>query len=312
MQLENISKSFGKKPVLNNISLEVKEGEIVGFLGLNGAGKTTLMRILTTYLPLTTGQGKIFGHDLQEDHRAITRHIGYLPEQPVFYPEMSVGDYLSFMGQLRGIPKNRIQKAMTAALETCQLEDVRGKNIAILSKGYKQRVGLAQAIIHDPKLLILDEPTSGLDPCQISRVRELIRQCSKTKTIILSTHVLSEIDQLVNRVLILHGGAIRVDTPISQIARQAAHTPTLTIDLKSAQPISADLFLKFSETKFSISGSAPAYRLTATPMPLGQIRNEILKTIFQAGGHIIEVHESRPTLEELFFKIVTNETLTTG
>ena len=208
---KKITKYFGPFQALKDVSFEINKGEIVGFLGQNGAGKTTLMRILTSYLPASSGSVTIDGKDLSKDSLAIRRKIGYLPETPPLYPNMTVKDYLKFAAAIKDVPANRLNRQLDKVLEECQLQDVRSKTIGILSKGYKQRVGIAQAIIHEPKLLILDEPTSGLDPIQNLQVRKLIKSLKDEHTVILSTHILSEIEQIAKRVLIIKSGQIIVD-----------------------------------------------------------------------------------------------------
>ncbi len=206
-----ITKFFGSFQALKDVSFEIKKGEIVGFLGQNGAGKTTLMRILTSYLPASSGSVIVDGKDLSKSSLSIRQIIGYLPETPPLYMNMTVKDYLKFAAEIKDIPVNKLTRQLDKVLEECQLVDVKNKTIGILSKGYKQRVGIAQAIIHEPKLLILDEPTSGLDPIQNLQVRKLIKSLKDERTVILSTHILSEIEQITKRVMIIKSGEIIVD-----------------------------------------------------------------------------------------------------
>ena len=189
----------------------------MGFVGKNGAGKTTLMRILTSYLSPSSGTVMIDGEDLQTHSLSIRQKIGYLPENPPLYMEMTVQDYLKFAAQIKNVPAPRVHIQLDKVLEECQLKDVRSKTIRTLSKGYKQRVGIAQAIIHEPKLLILDEPTSGLDPIQNLQIRNLIKNLKDERTVILSTHILSEIEQIAKRVLIIKSGRIIVDDALDHI-----------------------------------------------------------------------------------------------
>jgi gliding motility-associated transport system ATP-binding protein len=214
---KNISKYFGSFQALKDVSFEIKHGEIVGFLGQNGAGKTTLMRILTSYLPASSGRVLIDGVDVSKNSLAIRQKIGYLPETPPLYSNMTVKDYLTFAAEIKGIPANQRQRQFNRVLEECQLGDVSHKTIATLSKGYKQRTGIAQAIIHEPKILILDEPTSGLDPIQNLQLRNLIKSLKDHRTVILSTHILSEIEQIAHRVLIIKAGKIIVDESLESL-----------------------------------------------------------------------------------------------
>lgn len=229
---KNITKHFGSFQALKDVSFEINQREIVGFLGLNGAGKTTLMRILTSYLPASSGTVLIDGDDIARNSLAIRQKIGYLPETPPLYLNMTVKDYLKFAAEIKGIPANQRRRQLHRAIEECQLEDVVDKTIATLSKGYKQRTGIAQAIIHEPKILILDEPTSGLDPIQNLQLRNLIKNLKDHRTVILSTHILSEIEQIAQRVLMIKSGEIIIDEPLESLLN-GSHTEqsrTLTLE----------------------------------------------------------------------------------
>ena len=214
---ENVTKYFGNTQALSGISFEIQKGEIVGFLGRNGAGKTTLMRILTSYLPATSGKVLIDGKDVIKHSLSIRQKIGYLPENPPLYPNMTVKDYVSFAARLKDVPAKNIRRQVEKVLDECYLRNVAHKTIATLSKGYQQRAGIAQAIINDPDILILDEPTNGLDPVQIQRVRALIKNLEEERTVIISTHILSEIEQIAQRVLIIKEGVIVADDTLSNL-----------------------------------------------------------------------------------------------
>jgi len=228
----SITKYFGGFKALKDISFEINKGEIVGFLGLNGAGKTTLMRILTSYLPATSGTVIIGGKDVARDSLAIRKKIGYLPETPPLYSNMTIRDYLKFAAQLKDVPLKRLCVQVDRVLEECNLRDSQHKTISTLSRGYKQRVGIAQAIINEPEVLILDEPTSGLDPVQILQVRNLIKNLEYKRTVILSTHILSEIQQIAQRVLIIKSGEIVADDSLKNL-------------LKDTELNLEDVFLRF-------------------------------------------------------------------
>ena len=217
---KQVTKYFGGFQALKDISFEIGRGEIVGFLGQNGAGKTTLMRILTTYLPVTSGEVIIAGEDVAKNSLAIRRRIGYLPENPPLYSDMTTRDYLKFAAQLKNVPIKQQRTQIDKVLAECNLKDVQDKTIGILSKGYKQRVGIAQAIINDPEVLILDEPTIGLDPVQIIQVRNLIKSLEYKRTVILSTHILSEIQQIAQRVIVIKSGEIIVDETLENLLRE--------------------------------------------------------------------------------------------
>jgi ABC-2 type transport system ATP-binding protein len=228
----NITKNFGNFQALKGVSFNIQQGEIVGFLGQNGAGKTTLMRILTSYLPASSGSVVIDGKELTKNSLEIRRHIGYLPETPPLYMNMTVKDYLKFAAEIKDVPVDRLNFQVDKVLEECQLSGVKSKTIGTLSKGYKQRVGIAQAIIHEPKVLILDEPTSGLDPIQNLQVRKLIKSLNNERTVILSTHILSEIEQIAKRVLIIKSGQIMVDDALDVILGKTQDDPSKRLSLE--------------------------------------------------------------------------------
>lgn len=217
IKVNNITKYFGNTQALKGVSFEIKKGEIVGFLGRNGAGKTTLMRVLTSYLPANTGNVTIDGMDVAKHSMAIRQKIGYLSETPPLYADMTARNYLKFAAQLKDVPRKKIAAQVDKVLNECYLRNVAHKTIATLSKGYQQRVGIAQAIINDPQILILDEPTNGLDPVQIRRIRALIKNLEKERTIIISTHILSEIEQIARRVLIIKDGLIVADDTMEDL-----------------------------------------------------------------------------------------------
>ncbi|MBF0571777.1 MAG: ABC transporter ATP-binding protein [Candidatus Omnitrophica bacterium] len=228
----NITKYFGHVQALKNVSFEINKGEIVGFLGQNGAGKTTLMRILTSYLPASSGLVMIDGKDITKNSLSIRQKIGYLPETPPLYTNMTVKDYLKFAARIKDVSAHRLKRQLDKVLEECQLASVKDKTIGTLSKGYKQRVGIAQAIIHEPRLLILDEPTNGLDPIQNLQVRKLIKSLKDERTVILSTHILSEIEQIAQRVLIIKSGEIIVDDLLDVILGKHQSDPSKRLSLE--------------------------------------------------------------------------------
>ena len=232
IQVKGVTKRYGPKTAVSNISFEVERGEIVGFLGPNGAGKTTTMRILTGFLPPTLGSASVAGFDVSRDPIEVKRRIGYLPESPPLYPEMEVNAFLRFVAAIKGIPKKEISKRVDAVLERTSTGDVRGTLVGKLSKGYRQRVGLAQALIHSPEVLVLDEPTAGLDPKQIIEVRELVRSLAGEHTILLSTHILPEVSGTCGRVIIINEGRIEAnDTPENLTAQlEGANALLLDID----------------------------------------------------------------------------------
>jgi ABC-2 type transport system ATP-binding protein len=225
IEARGISKRYGDRLAVDDVSFDVARGEVVGFLGPNGAGKTTTMRILTGFIPPTDGSALVNGHDMLTDPLRARRSVGYLPETPPLYPEMDVEGYLSFVAAIKGVPRAKRRDAVDRTLERCGLTDVRRRVIGALSKGYRQRVGIGQAIVHDPPVLILDEPTVGLDPVQIREIRALIAslaapgQDAAQHTVILSTHILSEVEAICQRVILIHRGRKRLDAPIAQLTQ---------------------------------------------------------------------------------------------
>ncbi len=217
IQVENLTKYFGPVLAVDNINFEVDKGEVVGFLGLNGAGKTTTMRILTTYLPATSGIARVAGHDVMTESMEVRRNIGFLPESVPLYTEMRVEEYLSYRAKLKEVPRKERPARIDYAIERCRIREVRRRLIGTLSKGYRQRVGLADAMIHDPPILILDEPTAGLDPMQIQETLNLIRQMGETHTILFSTHILAEVEAVCERVIIVKRGRIDLAKRMSEL-----------------------------------------------------------------------------------------------
>src|SRR5712691_9587187 len=220
ISVKDLSKRYARNTAVDHISFEVERGQIVGFLGPNGAGKTTTMRILTCFLPPSSGTATVAGFDVLEAPLEVKKRIGYLPEAPPLYLEMRTAEYLTFVGRLKGLSGAKLRQRVDAVCERCAVGDVKNKLLGKLSKGYRQRVGLAQAIIHNPEVLILDEPTAGLDPKQIIETRQLIKELAGTHTIILSTHILPEVSQTCERVVIINKGRmVAVDTPDNLTAK---------------------------------------------------------------------------------------------
>jgi ABC-2 type transport system ATP-binding protein len=236
IQVQSLSKRFGPTVAVENVSFEVKRREVVGFLGPNGAGKTTTMRMLTCYLPPDGGMAKIADFDIATQSIEVRKRIGYLPESAPLYTEMGVVDYLDFIAEVRGLSAGQRRQRVQAMIDVCGLGDVIKKDIGELSEGYKQRVGLAQTLIHDPDVLILDEPTSGLDPNQIIQIRELIRDIGREKTVILSTHILPEVTATCSRVIIIHNGKIAADGTPAELAGRLQGGDRLFVTVRGPQP----------------------------------------------------------------------------
>src|ERR1700690_3593914 len=231
IKVQGLSKRYARKVAVDHISFEVEKGQVVGFLGPNGAGKTTTMRVLTCFLPPTSGTANVAGFDVLEHPMEVKRRIGYLPETPPVYPEMEVHEYLEFVGRIKGVPKQDLMRRVREASEKCAVSDVSKTLIGKLSKGYKQRVGLAQAIIHNPDVLILDEPTAGLDPHQIIETRDLIKGLAGEHTIILSTHILPEVEQTCERVIIIARGKLVATDTVENLTSRLRGAETVSVEV---------------------------------------------------------------------------------
>jgi len=236
IKIENLTKKFGGQRAVDNISFEVKTGEILGFLGPNGAGKTTTMRIITNYLLPTEGEIYIGGKSLRDHSEELKKHIGYLPENNPLYSDMPVIDYLEFVAALQGIPKDKTTERIAEMVRICGLNAEKHKKIGELSRGFRQRCGLAQAMINDPDILILDEPTSGLDPNQIVEIRKLIRELGKEKTVILSTHILPEVEATCDRILIIDNGKIVADGTANTLKKQSKGQEVVVVRIEDGDP----------------------------------------------------------------------------
>ncbi len=221
IEVRELTKRYGDREVVKGISFSAEKGQVLGFLGPNGAGKTTTMRMLTGYLPPSSGKARVAGYDVFTQSAEVRRRIGYLPENPPLYPDMTVRSYLAFVARLKGVPRSRVRGACDEAIERTGLTDVAGRLLGHLSKGYKQRVGLAQALIHEPEVMVLDEPTIGLDPRQIIEIRQLIKKLSGNRTVILSTHILPEVAQVCDKVVIINDGRIACEDTIANLTREA-------------------------------------------------------------------------------------------
>ena len=230
--VEKLVKSYGLQKAVDNISFEVKTGEVLGFLGPNGAGKTTTMKAITTFLIPDSGSIWVGKYSINKNAEEVKQNIGYLPENNPLYEDMPVLDYLKFVGDLQGIPKEKIYDSLLTVIDTCGLEAEKHKKINELSKGYKQRVGLAQALIHDPEVLILDEPTTGLDPNQIVEIRDLIRKIGQHKTVILSSHILAEVEATCDRILIINNGKIVADGTTKDLRKKAQGNDILNVKIE--------------------------------------------------------------------------------
>lgn len=313
IEVENLSKAYGAVKAVDNISFRVEKGEILGFLGPNGAGKTTTMRILTGYLPATSGTARIGGLDIFEKSLEVRRRIGYLPENPPLYPEMSVASYLDFVARIKQVPAEQRRARVDAALQMAHITDKRKELIKRLSRGYKQRVGLAQALVHDPEVIILDEPTVGLDPKQIIEVRHLIKGLAGNHTIILSTHILPEVSMTCDRVVIINRGRIAaVDTP-ANLTSQLRGGETVRLETK-AGAAGAEALRRICEgipgvmrVAMEPLDSSGHLNVTIESKPGLDLRSRIAAAIVGGGHELYELRAVRLSLEEIFLQLTTEE-----
>src|SRR5438445_4611318 len=314
IKVEGLTKRYARKVAVDNISFEVEKGQIVGFLGPNGAGKTTTMRVLTCFLPPTTGSAEVAGFDVLKQPMEVKRRIGYLPETPPVYPEMEVHEYLEFVGRIKGVPKADLMKRVKEVSEKCAVADVSKTLIGKLSKGYKQRVGLAQAIIHNPAVLILDEPTAGLDPHQIIETRDLIKGLAGDHTIILSTHILPEVEQTCERVIIIaKGKLVAMDTVANLTSRlRGAETVAVEVLPREGQLDPAQVQQRLEQVA-GVSRVLPKesrdgkLHYTVESLEGRHIRPGLARTVIEAGWNLNELHAVGLSLEEIFLQLTASK-----
>jgi ABC-2 type transport system ATP-binding protein len=296
IQVKNLSKIYGKQKAVNNISFEIKTGEIVGFVGPNGAGKSTTMKILTGFIPQTSGEAKINDLDLIENSLEIRKHIGYLPENNPLYLEMYVKEYLEFVAGIYKLGKNT-KSRIKEIIEQTGLTIEQNKKIGALSKGYRQRVGLAQALIHDPSILILDEPTSGLDPNQIIEIRNLISEVGKEKTVLLSTHIMQEVEAICDRIIIINKGEIVADDSIESIYKHTKDQLTTVVVEFDKEPDQKQLEeIKFVDKVAKIDGKNWLIQSSSTE----DIRQHIFQFAVKSNIAVLSMQKKEKSLEEVF------------
>jgi gliding motility-associated transport system ATP-binding protein len=316
IKVEGLTKRYARNVAVDNISFEVEKGEIVGFLGPNGAGKTTTMRILTCFLPPTSGKASVAGFDTLEAPMEVKKRIGYLPENPPVYPDMDVAEYLHFVGKLKGLASGVISKRVDEVMERCAVADMRKRLIGKLSKGYRQRVGLAQAIIHNPEVLILDEPTSGLDPKQIIETRELISSLAGDHTIILSTHILSEIENSCNKVIIISRGKLVATDSVANLTNRLRGSEAVNVEVIASVPDSAvkQLFEQVpGVSRVSFKGSADGHHTFEVESLQGHnVRGDIARAVVQSGWSLNELRPVGFSLEDIFLQLTASEKSTSS
>jgi gliding motility-associated transport system ATP-binding protein len=310
IEVENLTKAYGPVTAVDHVSFSVNKGEILGFLGPNGAGKTTTMRILTGYMPATSGTARVAGYDVFSDSIEVRRHIGYLPEVPPLYPDMSVAAYLDFVLRIKNIPADKRGARIDDALEKTSLGDRRDQLIKRLSRGYKQRVGLAQALVHDPDVIILDEPTVGLDPKQIIEVRHLIKNLAGNHTIILSTHILPEVSMTCDRVVIINKGKIAaVDTPLN-LTTQLKSGQRIQIEAQAPEKALLELLTHIPGAgKVQLDLARPDGHIAATieAAPGQDLRSVVAAKIVEKGWPLYELRGVSMSLEDIFLELTTDE-----
>ena len=305
IQVEHLTKLYGPKTAIADVSFSVDKGEVLAFLGPNGAGKTTAMRILTASLPATSGSAKIAGYDCFDQPTEVKRLIGYLPEVPPLYTEMTVTEYLTFVGRIKGIEPERLPVALDQILERLSLGEVRGRLIANLSRGFQQRVGLAQALIHDPPVLILDEPTLGLDPKQIIEIRQLIRELAGARTIILSTHILPEATAVAKRVVIISDGRIVAEDTQEQLSARLRRSEKVSLTLKRPAPDARDRLLALPGVLSVHQESTNTFLVEAE---LGHdLREDLGRVAVQNDWGLLELKLVTMTLEDVFLRLTQHE-----
>lgn len=310
IEVEHLTKFYGSARGINDVSFTVEKGEIMGFLGPNGSGKTTTMRILTGFFPPTSGTARICGYDILKDSLEVRRKVGYLPESVPLYLDMPVSAYLRFFAEIKGVPAKLRKKKADDVMQQCSLTDVSHRLIRKLSKGYRQRVGIAQALLNDPEILILDEPTIGLDPRQIIDIRQLIKGLGGRQTVILSTHILPEVGMTCNRVIIIHEGRlIAVDTP-ENLMKKLQQFPEVWVkaDGPSEKIMSALTGVSgVVDVEKRKGGSEGAEYFKVKTLEGAYVTNDLARVINDNGWKLQEIRPVDMTLEEIFIKMVTEE-----
>jgi ABC-2 type transport system ATP-binding protein len=305
IQVSHLTKMYGTRTAINDLNFEVKKGEIVGFLGPNGAGKSTTMKILTGFMPASSGNAVIAGHDVFEDPIGVKRNVGFLPETPPVYPEMTVTEYLEFAAALHGVPGSETKRSIDQALQKTSLGDVRKRLIGNLSKGYRQRVGLAQALVHNPQVLILDEATVGLDPKQIIEIRELIKSLGGDHTVILSSHILPEVTATCQRIIVINKGNIVATDTIEQLTSRLKKGLIYSLTVKSPSSGGVDAIRKLPGIS-TVTATGPKLVVEISP-GAQEVRDKVVETAVTQGMGVLEFSAERVSLEEIFLQLTTVE-----
>jgi len=311
ISVENLTKIYGGQKALDSVSFQVHDGEVLGFLGPNGAGKSTTMKIITGFIAPSDGTVKVNDLDVVDDSFKVRQKIGYLPETNPLYTEMKVHEYLRFVASARQIPKEKEMQAIRRMVDVCGLRDVIGKSIDALSKGYRQRVGLAQAMIHDPDMLILDEPTSGLDPNQIVEIRDLIKRIGLQKTVILSTHILPEVTATCSRVVIINNGRIVAQGTTAELTAQTAGRDVVYAKIRGARDVIRSVLSEYHHVQnVAVIDEEPdgITGFTIEVLPgFGDAREVVFKNVVSNNWPLLELYRKQENLEDVFRRLTTNE-----
>lgn len=310
IEVTGLTKLYGEHVAIKDINFAVKDGEIVGFLGPNGAGKTTTMKILTCFMPATYGSAKVDGYDIFENPMDVKRRIGYLPDTPPLYPELTVKSYLHFVAEIKDVPWRDRKARVWQVMKDTRLDDHADRLIGHLSRGYQQRVGIAQALVHNPKVLILDEPTVGLDPNQIREVRELIKELGKQRTIILSTHILPEVSMTCERIIVINQGRIVANGTEEQLKKTFESAGTYSLAVKAPKAQMEELLPKIAGVKSVHFSHAfdEIQHFELKTLEGKEIREELFSTLSQKKWPIYELKPPGVTLEDVFFRLTREQT----
>jgi len=307
IEVKNLTRYYGDKMAIRDVSFTVQKGEVLGLLGPNGAGKTTTMRILTCYMPPTSGEAKVAGYDIWEQPLEVKKRLGYLPENPPLYNDLRVSEYLEFVARIKEVPASKLKSAISSAVEKAGLTEVYQQVIGSLSKGFKQRVGLAQALLNEPEVLILDEPTVGLDPRQIIEIRELIKSLGGEHTIILSTHILPEVEMTCGRVVIINKGEVVAEDTPEGLTRRLKGTERLVIEMDGDGEMAEKVLQNFPEITSIQKEAQKNGHIRYTIEVTSDIRRDLARAIVDNGLGLYELRIESYSLEEIFLHLTTKE-----
>jgi|FaiFalDrversion3_1042247.scaffolds.fasta_scaffold00953_4 ABC-2 type transport system ATP-binding protein len=308
VEVQNLTKYYGSLLAIEGVSFTVRKGDILGFLGPNGSGKTTTMRIATGYIPPTSGTVRIAGYDIQTQSLEARRRIGYMPETVPLYTDMTVEDYLEFMGTIRGMPRQRLRRRIDEVIDIVKIHEYRSTHIGKLSKGYRQRTGLAQAILHEPEVLILDEPTIGIDPIQVVETRQLIKELGREHTIVLSTHILPEVSMVCNRVVIIHEGKVVAEDTPANLAERLKGTERIEVEVRGPPKEVMTLLRGFKGVMDvrRIGEGEPATYVVESRRG-ADLREQIAQAIVAKGWGLLKLNPVAISLEEIFLRLTLQE-----